>query len=227
MFSIYEYSRKRLHFLKESPIPTDQAVIRDYDGAYRHWLDRSADLEHQGKLADLPSLANSKNFRNFRHEYSVFRRNRLNVVECVRLHLLGDGILETAISNAHAFGIELLAIDLQRHCGVTNREVSAISKIIALIHPEKFNPMDKFAKNGITEIPKSELADKFITKRAASCYAEYCLQIDHILESNYFKSISEELQKEPLPGNASREAFNRRILDVHLMRVGGRTYKRQ
>jgi hypothetical protein len=193
-----------------------------YNDAYRHWIDKSEDFEHVGIITEMPTLACPEKFKKFRREYSVFQRNSLCVVEKSRLHLLSNGNLEDAINNAKVLGLELLAIDLQRCCGVNNREVSVLSKITSFIHPDKFNPMDQFAKIGITKISNTGLVDKFTTKRKASCYAEYCHQIDHILESDYFTKISNRLRGKPLPKNAPPAAFNRRILDTHLMRVGGR-----
>jgi hypothetical protein len=202
-------------------LSSPEQISLDIHNAYENWEGMKPEFEHKGEAHLLPMLLCAEKFASFRNGYNVFRYDRAENVEKVRLFLNKPDTLQNAISSSKSSGLELLSIELQKKCSIRNREVSMLSKLAAFSFPDQFNAMDRWAKQGIVKISGSEGIDFYLTKIKAKSYSEYEFQIENILISPYFEKISNQIKK--CPGNASKAEFFRRVLDSHLMRIGGRT----
>ena len=93
--------------------------------------------------------------------------------------------------------------------------ISCLSKVCAIVAPDRFVAYDKFASKGLAA---------WDGKPKASTYSDYMLRIFDCWSSNVGSFIRDEMSRRPLPLSRGLPdtAFGFRVLDNYLMLRGGR-----
>lgn len=178
-------------------------------------------FEHSGPLGENPLLAEPELFAHFLWEYSVNRTIRSGKHDELRQILAKS---EWAFQDDNGKGIDKLEKQLRPEFGTArdepyegrNQIISALSKVAAFLRPERFVAYDRYAKRGLNDV----------LERGASCkfngYAEYLTMFDGAWHGETGHKIREYLKKRAKCKLVKELRFQRRVLDVYLMRRGGR-----
>lgn len=194
---------------------------KDVHIAKANWKDWISVYEHDGAVEKNPLLNFPGVFSKFLGEYSVHRTIRAGTSNDFRKVLRsGDLGLSDKLSDSSGKGVDELEELLRWDFGTMNGKRgmrSVISKIAAFLAPAKFIAWDRFARKGIIRMLGRRTTYTYHT------YAEYLSDVnfllsgemkDHLIsacQSNYQSQYSSENNR-----------FQRRVLDVYLMRIGGR-----
>jgi hypothetical protein len=187
--------------------------------ARKNWADWRDVFEHRGPIAKNPILADGETFRRFCAEYYVNRAIRKGFRERLRKELLGSSKFCIAINSGRPDDLDKLEKDLRRRFGSKsgkNRLTSALSKLATFVRPARFVAWDRFAKRGLNSVLGRGPLSYFRT------YSAYLADFDKILRGPVKRRIKRILSKGPHTRAEFNERFLRRVLDVLLMKCGGR-----
>ncbi|HEV2233817.1 MAG TPA: hypothetical protein VGV68_10485 [Terriglobia bacterium] len=188
--------------------------------ARKNWNEWRDVFEHRGYLASNPLLADKDRFVRFLSEYSVGRTIWKGKREKLRMALTDHSTLRKAIQDDTGHALDNLERDLRPRFGSKKgkgRLVSALSKVAAFIKPERFVAWDRFARKGFNiELGRSDLSP-------FNNYSDYLAAFDSIWDSEVGRQIRNYVEKNDTHDQREHEpAFLRRVLDVYLMKRGGR-----
>lgn len=181
---------------------------------WRYWRDV---YEHQGSIQSNPLFVELGRFAKFCKEYSVHRTIRAGTQDIFRQTLAPR--LHTAVNRDCGHGIDLLEAELRPHFGTRNGArsmLSVFSKVAAFVKPERFIAWDRYAKDGLRRIREHNRAKQFAN------YAEYLLAIDDAWNGDLGEDIRQYLAQNHERTIEKELRFQRRVLDVALMKLGGR-----
>ena len=175
-------------------------------------------FEHRGPFGENPLLAEPELFAHFLWEYSVNRTICSGKHDELRQKLAKS---EWAFQDDHGEGIDKLEKQLRPEFGTTrdegrNQIISALSKVAAFLRPERFVAYDRYAKKGLNDVLERGASSKF------NGYSEYLATFDSAWHGEAGHEIREYLKKRAESKVENELRFQRRVLDVYLMRRGGR-----
>jgi hypothetical protein len=193
----------------------DDAIEAALPIACKNWRDWRPEFEHGGH----PLLAEpGTRFGTFCREYSVGRTIRAGTRCDFRRRLVAQ--LEAAIGDDTGHALDALEDDLRPDFGThggKSRLVSVLSKVAAFARPERFVAWDRYAKKGLNSVLGRPPSARFHT------YAEYLAAFDCAWNGQPGQRIRDYLMRHGTQEAIEKEPrFQRRILDVCLMRLGGR-----
>jgi hypothetical protein len=198
----------------------DGAILQSVQVARGNWGSWRDVFEHSGPTSENPLLASPKRFASFCKEYSVIRTIRAGKHDEFLSTLRDSSQFKDAIDDDSGGTLDSLENELRRDFGThdgTRRMVSVISKVAAFVRPERFVAWDKYAKKGVNIVLRRPASSSF------SNYAEYLRAFEQVWDGeagqqirDYLTSVNTSFAVETEP------RFQRRILDVHLMKCGGR-----
>jgi len=200
-------------------LPVTLAAIRHSIAVARdNWNSWRDVYEHRGSIATNPLLASEHRFSIFCREYSVSRTIRRGTQDQFRLALLKS--LSASLRDESGKALDKLENRLRAEFGTRGGErrvVSAVSKVASLVRPECFVAWDRFAKKGVNVTLNRSPRTEFET------YSEYLAAFGQIWHGGTGKQIRDVVKASrgrPAPEREAR--FMRRVLDVLLMKLGGR-----
>jgi len=192
--------------------PNDVALAKN------NWEDWGNVFNHAGAMVDNPLLADQAVFNNFLAEYSVGRTIRARTRDNLRATLSSANLqLAKRLADAKGMGIDALDVTLSEDYAAGYRLRSAISKIAAFLVPEYFIAWDHYASRGIKIETGRLLGHSYET------YAEYLADVNALLAMMH-NGIAHACQGNYPQDLVEINRFHRRVLDVYLMRIGGRQY---
>jgi len=174
-------------------------------------------FEHTGPISSNPILADADLFAWFCWEWSVARTVRAGMQHDLRVRLRDSPEFAAALRDDAGQMLAQLEQDLSREFGARggNSIISLLSKVAAFLRPERFVAWDRYARQGTN----------LIFARAKYCsfsgYAGYLSDFDRIWEGQHGERIRILTSNSPLEPAELTPAFQRRVLDLYLMRVGG------
>jgi hypothetical protein len=208
--------------VKTAPVYFNERQIRHaFNVAQRNWSNWSCVFGHKGSLRTNPILTDSTLFSKFCNEYSVGRTIRKSNRDCLRLELLTSQEFAKAIGDDTGERLAAYEKRLRKRFASGKHHsslVSAISKVAAFLRPQRFVAWDRFARKGVNLTVGNTASSPFEN------YSEYLEAVDRTWREENGKRIRDaasEMAKNKFPlRNELR--FQRRVLDVCLMNVGGR-----
>lgn len=189
-----------------------------------NWKNWASVFEHRGEVFNNPLLANQEVFNRFAKEYGVARTIRKGCRDSLRNTLRSNEILlSEKLRDVTGRGIDELDENLRAEYGTCNGRRglrSMLSKVAAFLAPSSFIAWDKYARVGLNiELNRTR-------SYVPSSYAEYLSDLNGLLNGEGGRLLAIELKdKYPTDYSSQDERFKRRVLDVYLMRVGGRRYR--
>jgi len=187
--------------------------------ARKNWSEWRVVFEHQGTIATNPLIAGEYTFASFCKEYSVSRTIRRGTQNEFRLALIDS--LSEVVNDDSGRALDRLEGELRPRFGTrggTRGMVSVLSKVAAFVRPERFVAWDSFAKRGLNFVHGRRANFRFHS------YAEYLTAFDQVWSGQAGQQIRDYVTANPGQSSTEREPrFLRRVLDVCLMRHGGRT----
>jgi hypothetical protein len=193
----------------------------DLERAKHNWVNWSVVFEHQGPAALNPLLVNAEVFKDFLTEYSVTRTIRSGRHDSLRKTLCAQNVnLAARLNDRSGSGVDVLDDQLRPEFGTSNparRLRSVLSKIAAFVAPHSFVAWDRYARVGLNRTLRR--ADSYVPRT----YADYLADVNSLLMGKIGgKVVSVCRDNYPTKYSAEQERFHRRVLDVYLMRSGGR-----
>jgi hypothetical protein len=185
-----------------------------------NWHQYRAVYEHQGRLEDNPILADAQWFRAFLKDYSVMRTIRSGHHDAFR-EALRTAAVESPAKLDDVTGGVVDELDHEfrgnygTHDGRTIR--SCLSKIASFLRPDTFIAWDTFARAGLNRVQGRAASRSF------NSYRDYLKDVNEVLHREQESILAVVDGSVPSPFAAEGQRFSRRVLDVALMRVGGRT----
>jgi len=184
---------------------------------WRHWTDV---FEHAGSVSTNPLFANpGVRFASFCKEYSVHRTIRAGKQNEFRLTLVN--LFPVAITDDSGESLDDLERQVRPRFGThdgTRRMISVVSKVAAFLRPERFVAWDRFARKGLNKISKRRPNAEFEN------YADYLRCFDRVWNAGLRERINRFIIKHGVKKPIERsDCFQRRVLDVALMKCGNRT----
>jgi len=183
-----------------------------------NWLRWQDVYEYKGNITMNPLLAYEGRFASFLREYGVGRTIRKGRRDALRRELRNSPEFRKALEDGDGQALDRLARDLGSRFGSRrNAVLSALSKVAAFIRPERFVAWDQFARKGL----------KCVLRGCASSrlngYSEYLAAFDTAWEGQAGGQVRDYVAKRGVRNDVEREPrFLRRVLDVYLMKRGGR-----
>jgi hypothetical protein len=206
--------------LAEPDVLKDTLILESIQVARKNWNGWRDVFEHCGPLASSPLLADPFRFASFCKEYSVSRTIRRGTQNEFRLALAEPPQFGEAIHDDTGHALDKLESDLRRRFGThdgTRGIVSVLSKVAAFVRPERFVAWDRYAKKGVNIVLGRSASSPFNT------YADYLAAFDHAWNGRPGQQIRDCLKRVGARGAVESESrFLRRVLDVYLMKCGGR-----
>lgn len=201
----------------------DTLILESICIARANWNEWSDVFEHRGPMSTNPLLADRARFASFCKDYSVSRTIRRGTQNEFRLSLMEPPQFEDAIHDDAGHALDQLESDLRRRFGThegTRRMVSVLSKVAAFVRPERFVAWDSYAKRGVNIVLGRGVSSPFAD------YADYLAAIDQAWNDHLGHQIEDYLTRSGTNGAVESEPrFLRRVLDVCLMKCGGRELK--
>jgi hypothetical protein len=205
--------------VKEIAVVNDSVIVESIQIAQGNWNKWRTVFEH-GSLSGNPLLINPDLFAAFLGEYSVNRTIRAGAHEQFRQALAAEsGQFPEAIRDDAGQGIDKLEEYLRPSFGThdgKNRLVSALSKVAAFVRPERFVAWDRYAKRGVNVVLGLSASAPF------NAYADYLATFDKAWNGQPGQGIRDYVARNAARGIDSQPRFLRRVLDVYLMKRGGR-----
>lgn len=182
-------------------------------------------FEHRGPPSSNPLLTNPGLFEIFVREYSVRRTIRRGKSDELRRRLSASGAsLLALVSDGSGRELDDQEKLLRREYGTLLgvRSIrSALSKIVAFLAPDTFVAWDQYARRG------TNIALKRSGSTGFDGYAAYLADINTLLRGPLGDQIRAAcIGSYPTEYAAEHNRFHRRVLDVHLMRIGGRDFNK-
>ena len=188
--------------------------------ARQNWSDWRDVFEHVGPVRTNPLLADADRFKHFCKEYSVQRTIRHGTHNDFRLELAESPDFFAAIHDDSGQSLDKLEGALRTRFGThdgRNSVRSALSKVAAFTRPERFVAWDRYAKAGANIALGRVASSRFDT------YAQYLAAFDDVWNGRIGHQIREYVSIDGVQSEVeSEERFLRRVLDMYLMRCGGR-----
>lgn len=197
----------------------EQPAERDVAIASRNWWCWRDAFEHVGPPHENPILTDDWRFRAFLREYGVARTIRSGQSDELRKKLANKRFPYAQLLRPSGSGVDhhqKLLSGLA--CKDQSSLVSLVSKIAAFLEPETFSAWDQFARKGarLSTEPKPAPFQN---------YAAYLVAVNDLLAGQVGAQVQAAIaQRRGALPTTKIEAFQRRVLDVYLMRVGGRKY---
>lgn len=192
--------------------------------AAQNWLDWQDVFEYTRYVADNPLLTRHGRFKKFLGEYRVHRTIRRGTSDQLRTQL-GQSQFPLAAMLNDATGQEL---DIQQDklrvrfgtCNGQRRLISPLSKIAAFLAPHAFTAWDQYARKGVN------IALHRPPSRAFGSYADYLADVNLLMTGEFGRLVRAACPNNyPTQHAAEQGRFHRRVLDVCLMRLGGRQFR--
>jgi hypothetical protein len=196
---------------------------RDLEIATKNWEQWQSVFEFQGPVANNPLLADSSTFAAFLDEYSVRRTIRRGTSDKLRITLSSPAFeLQALLNDTSGKLLDAGEAGLRSQFGTLSGARglrSAMSKIAAFLAPHAFIAWDDYARKGLNMVLERSLSKKF------DGYAEYITYMNRLLSGEFGERVRCACGNGYPTEYASRhDRFHRRVLDVALMRVGGRSF---
>jgi hypothetical protein len=201
----------------------DTRIQESLTVARKNWHDYHDVFEHGDEIATNPLLVNSDRFAHFLMEYRVSRTIRQGTHDKFRGTLKDSPQFEKAIHENTGRALDKLESELRPDFGThepPRRMISVLSKVAAFVRPERFVAWDKYAKKGVKIVLGSHASFPF------NAYAEYLAAFDEVWNGQAGQQIKDYLRRVGANDAVeSKPCFIRRVLDVYLMKCGGRELK--
>jgi hypothetical protein len=186
-----------------------------------NWRDWRDVFEHDGPIHSNPLLVDQVIFSHFCQNYNVSRTIRHGKQNELRIELLERYFL-TAIPADAGRAIDDLEMLLRPRFGTHDGKhmiVGVLSKVAALVRPERFVARDQFARKGINIVLCRKRNHGFTS------YADYLSAFEQVWQTEPGQRIRDYITKIGAQRAVETESrFQRRVLDVDLMRLGGRSF---
>lgn len=200
-----------------------EQLLHSIQIAEKNWTDWTAEFEHSGPVKTHPLLAEpGLRFNAFCNEYSIRRNIRAGKRDAFRRQLRED--LTDVIRDDSGGGIDVLEQHLRSAFGAKRPGahactlLAAVSTVAAFMKPERFVACTSYAKKGLN---KERQPDRGPTARFAT-YNEYLATFNAVWEGRLGREIRHVTEDREAPQCEPR--FQRRVLDVYLMKRGGRIF---
>lgn len=183
------------------------------------WDEWRAVLEHGPDTTSSPLLLDRGQFDRFLKNYAVRRTIRKGTSEALRERLRDTSWCD-AVHDETGKAIDrqerLLRLEFGT-CGGQRGLISALSKMASLMRPHAFNAWDRYARAGVNVALGRPQGQPF------GSYADFLLDVNRLLADELGDRVRAFCANHyPTPYAAAADRFSRRVLDVHLMRLGGR-----
>lgn len=198
---------------------SEQDIQSSLKTARRNWNNWRNVYEYAGSVRTNPLLSEpGRRFAQFCKEYSVHRTIRAGTQNEFRLTLIE--MLPAAIRDDSGQTLDQLECRVRPSFGThngTRRMISVISKVAAFVRPEKFVAWDRYAKKGLNVVFGRTPNASF------ESYADYLQTFGEVWSGELGDRIRRYMRKLGAKSTIEKEAqFQRRVLDVALMKCGGR-----
>lgn len=190
--------------------------------AAQNWRNWKVVFEHGGTPDKNPLLLDASLFKRFLREYSVQRTIRAGCSDKLRQLLCSqDFPLNALLSDETGRILDRKETALKQQYGSKGQSlISAISKVAAFLAPHTFVAWDKYARRGVNLSLRRARSNIFRS------YAEYLEDINRLMRSEIGEQVSVICAgKYPTAYSSELGRFHRRVLDVYLMRIGGRNFE--
>ena len=187
--------------------------------ARKNWEDWREVFEHDGPINENPVLSDKVRFASFCAEYSVHRTIRKGRQNQFREALIRSSTFSKAIRDDTGHSLDRLERHLRPKFGSKegkNRLTSVLSKVAAFVRPERFVAWDRFARAGLNTVLCRPLSCPFKT------YSNYLSDFDSVWNGQLGKQIRHYGAKHAHAEVEGEDRFLRRVLDIYLMKCGGR-----
>jgi len=188
--------------------------------AQKNWSRWRGVFEYSGPVVDNPLLTNKHTFALFLREYYVSRTIWKGRHDELRRKLRNSHRFREAIDDVSGQGLDRLERHLRPRFGSKkgkNRMISVLSKAAAFVRPERFVAWDRFAKKGLNIVLGRNASAPFKT------YSSYLAAFESVWESQLGMQIRDYAAKINAHNSVECEPrFLRRVLDIYLMKCGGR-----
>jgi len=191
--------------------------------ASENWQQWKSVFEYEGPAANNPLLADSSTFGAFLNEYSVRRTIRGGTSDKLRITLGNPAFeLQALLNDTSGKLLDARETALRAQFGTHSGKRglrSAMSKIASFLAPHAFVAWDKYARKGLN------MASERSRSYAFGNYSEYIGDMNRVLSGHIGECVrSACADSYPTQYASKRDRFHRRVLDVFLMRLGGRTF---
>ncbi len=220
------FRRSSSYPAKRSPVKTSAEdfntvpISESFSLARKTWDDWSGVFEHSGPISDNPLLADPSLFARFLKLYSVSRTIRSGAHDRFRRKLIESQQFLDAIHDDTGHSIDDLEGNLRTDFGThdgKNRIVSVLSKVATFIRPERFTAWDAYAKRGVNVVLERSAYSQINT------YADYLAMFDKAWDGHPGQKIRDYAANGVAQcALETQPRFLRRVLDVYLMKRGGR-----
>lgn len=200
----------------------DLIIKADIDVAKRNWLEWQDVYEHVGLPEDNILLKDNQKFRNFVEEYSISRTIRRGTRDAFQQRLCNIEFNFSSVLNDPTGVLLDNYENILRHdfgtCNGQRGLTSALSKLAAFLAPQYFVAWDTYARKGVNRVygrPPTRLFEN---------YSRYLSDINELLSGELGQHVCDSCKAfgYPTQKSARDHRFHRRVLDVYLMRKGGR-----
>jgi hypothetical protein len=196
-----------------------EAIPESVQVARKNWSDWRDVFEHVGSPKTNPLLAKPDRFKRFCVEYSVQRTIRRGTHDDFRRELTKSEF-SAAIRDPSGQRLDKLEGKLRKRFGTQrgrNSIRSALSKVAAFTRPQRFVAWDTYGKKGVNIALGRRASHRFNT------YAEYLAAFDLVRKGARGQQIRDYVATSGARSAVESEPrFQRRILDMYLMKLGGR-----
>lgn len=184
-----------------------------YAVAANNWLLWREDYEC-GNARRLPVLTEHARWDFFVTEYSVFRGVIGPLRERIKDVFLNTQRFANAVRDDTGAELEQLAIYLAGMGHQIGTQRSLVSKLASFAKPQTFIAWDATARHGLRLLDYGH---------DANSYPEFLKRVNALWRDHYGEQIKRFSSNQRLRGvPTTRVAFQRRMLDVHLMTMGNR-----
>jgi hypothetical protein len=189
--------------------------------ALGNWEDWRLVFEYKSKPGGNPLLESRILFWGFCREYSVHRTIRRGTHNKFRQRLARD--IQDVIRDKTGSALDRYEKKVRPSFGTrkgTRKMISVLSKVSAFVSPESFIAWDRYSRGGLN------IALGRAKSRPFDNYSSYLADVDQVWKDEAKHLIKAEVRRCSIsPSLRTNEAFLRRILDVSLMRCGGRKFR--
>jgi len=203
----------------------DRLIAQSLARARENWIAWRDVFEHRGPVTTNPLLADQYRFRSFLAEYYVNRTVRKGEHDKLRAELCKSARFQKALQDDSGRALERLEHDLRPRFGSNDKKgsprriVSVLSKVAAFVRPERFVAWDRFARKGLNIVRSWSPPSPF------NSYSEYLVAFDTVWKGLPGKQIRAYVARKGVENTVDREPrFLRRVLDMYLMKCGGRSF---
>jgi len=198
---------------------TAEAIPESVEVARKNWSDWRDVFEHVGSPKTNPLLGKPDRFKRFCVEYSVQRTIRRGTHDDFRCEL-AKSKFSAAVRDPTGHRLDALEVELRKRFGTQrgkNSIRSVLSKVAAFIRPQRFVAWDTYGKRGANIALGRKASHRF------NNYAEYLAAFDLVWKGPRGQQIRDYIATSGAQSAAESEPrFQRRVLDMYLMKLGGR-----